>query len=332
MPAVLQGRQESSREVRGGWCDGATLAALIRHRAPRWLLLKTIVDLGKGTQAMHAKGVQHSDIKPLNAVRVADRASGWWIFDDRSVGKLIDLGACIWMNHPRACTPDYAPPELFRKSLQLTPAVDVYGLSATTFEALTGQRPPRHDLCGAESHEDFWRRNLKPHQLDPTISVELSELVCEGLRMSAEERPPLDFFVEEVERLARMEFGYGTPFRLPAHADSVVGIFESKTGEAERQKILAGVSRREAVLGVAGLALAGWISKWGYDQMSPQPVAESKQTPDERESETRPGAPALAQACSGCRPNLSRHGFPRITAQPSRSRLCDGVRAHALPQ
>jgi serine/threonine protein kinase len=103
------------------------------------------VKLGSAVEAMHAAGVLHGDIKPLNV-----------LLDGSGQPVLIDLGLARPL-HPDAAAPPappsrivsiyYAAPEVRTNPACTDPRVDVYALGGTLIYALTRQHP---EFCPAE--------------------------------------------------------------------------------------------------------------------------------------------------------------------------------------
>ena len=82
---------------------------------------------------IHSAGMLHRDIKPANILLTSGRAV------------LVDFGAITPAGTratTRLLTPAYAALEQYSTSAVLTPQTDLYALSATIFEALSGRAPP----------------------------------------------------------------------------------------------------------------------------------------------------------------------------------------------
>ena len=96
-------------------------------------LLRPLLD---GLEQVHAIGFLHRDIKPANI-----------ILDDNNAPTLIDFGASRAAMVGRSTamtaifTPGYAAAEQFT-SAQQGPWTDIYGLSATLYQTITGKVPP----------------------------------------------------------------------------------------------------------------------------------------------------------------------------------------------
>ena len=125
-------------------------------------------------QKLHSLGIQHLDLRPSNILL-------------RSNGEpfLIDFGESRkWyrdlVNDEQA--QDGLPPESDSRSARMGPHVDIYGLSASLYYALTGVVPPR-------AWPQFGEMLTPLHVLVPGIPQGLSEAIEKGLRIDPGERP-----------------------------------------------------------------------------------------------------------------------------------------------
>jgi serine/threonine protein kinase len=126
-------------------CPAGSLADYLRQHGPMPLpeVLAVGVAIADALAAAHRAGLVHRDVKPANV-----------LFDRYGHPELADFGLAARYDPTtespatlEVLTPAYAAPEMFRSS-RPTPAVDVYGLSATLYALLTG-RPPRWPKGGA---------------------------------------------------------------------------------------------------------------------------------------------------------------------------------------
>lgn len=121
----LSGQSVEQRlEARGGRLSEAEAVPLIER-------------VGEALGSVHALGLLHRDIKPENII----------VCDDGRV-MLIDFGTAREFaqgqaqGHTTVVTPGYAPLEQYAREARRGAFTDVYGLAATLYHALTGQRPP----------------------------------------------------------------------------------------------------------------------------------------------------------------------------------------------
>jgi len=117
---------------------GETLASTIKRKplANADELMALFAPLLDGLEAVHRAGFLHRDIKPANI-----------IIDPAGVPTLIDFGASRADFAGRSVastaifTPGFAAAEQFTSTKQ-GPWTDIYGLSATLYNAIVGQKPP----------------------------------------------------------------------------------------------------------------------------------------------------------------------------------------------
>src|SRR5262249_36799556 len=159
---------------------GQTLANRIKQRtlAHSDELAALFVPLLDGLEEVHRVGFLHRDIKPANI-----------IIDQDGLPTLIDFGASRAGFSGRSVvsvaifTPGFAAPEQFASGRQ-GPWTDIYGLSATLYNAIVGEKPPSaferlvEDTCKSLSE-------IAP----ATFPRNLMRGIDEGLRMREADRP-----------------------------------------------------------------------------------------------------------------------------------------------
>jgi hypothetical protein len=127
---------------------GAELGKQLRKRGPlphddvRSLARQMLLAL----DAVHAAGFAHGDVKPGNIL---------WDHESKEA-RLIDLGWARgrYERGQSIATQDYCPPEMLL-GLEMTTAVDLWGLGCTLFEALTGEKMfDPHGACEIK-YEEF---------------------------------------------------------------------------------------------------------------------------------------------------------------------------------
>jgi serine/threonine protein kinase len=96
------------------------------------------LDVAAALAAAHASGIVHCDVKPGN---VLEGDGGCWKVSDFGIARTLDgTGADVTSPALLVGTPAYVAPESV-EGFPPTPAVDIYGLGAVLYQALTGCRP-----------------------------------------------------------------------------------------------------------------------------------------------------------------------------------------------
>lgn len=152
-------------------------------------VLRLGVQLAKGLAAAHARGVVHRDISPANL----------HVTDDGTL-KILDFGVAHWkqpVNTTEATqsidreqsvsgTLAYMSPEQLRGRVE--PSSDIYSAGAVLFQLVTGRRPFLQDqftdLLDAILHQE----PPSPRSLNPSISVELEEVILCALAKDPADR------------------------------------------------------------------------------------------------------------------------------------------------
>lgn len=113
-------------------------------RIPAVTAVEIIVPVAHALATAHAKGIVHRDLKPWNVFLAIDESN-------LEVPKVVDFGIAkeVSRQHVRKVTqegrvlgsPEYLSPEQARGDTDIDARVDVWGLSVTLYEAITGHLP-----------------------------------------------------------------------------------------------------------------------------------------------------------------------------------------------
>lgn len=180
--------------------DGENLGALAdRGRMELDALTEIMAQVAKALAALHEAGIAHGDVKAENIMIVYPERS-----DAPPQVKVIDFGVARRLDDDRpgpiAGTPAYMSPEHWRGLA--TPKSDVYSLGCMLYELITGE-PPFHgtlpQLMNAHDHRVPERMSKHRASVDPR----LDELVMRALAKDPAQRPAMDDFACELQRLAR---------------------------------------------------------------------------------------------------------------------------------
>jgi Protein kinase domain/Protein of unknown function (DUF3048) N-terminal domain/Protein of unknown function (DUF3048) C-terminal domain/IPT/TIG domain len=146
-----------------------------------------------GLASAHARGVVHRDYKPDNV-----------LVDEDGTSKLTDFGIAVRAGNRTAVggTLAYAPPEQFAGGAA-SPAGDVYAVTATFFECLTG-RPPFH---GDSAAALLYQHLSQPVPVD-AVPEPVRPLVAAGMAKKPEDRPAdAATFVAALSQVAAQAYG-----------------------------------------------------------------------------------------------------------------------------
>ncbi|MFD9323877.1 serine/threonine-protein kinase [Streptomyces sp. NPDC060053] len=175
--------------------DGVSLRTLLTRQGPLDPEAALVILKGSllGLADAHGIGVVHRDYKPENVLVVPDGSS-----------KLVDFGIAVDAGTTGgvAGTPSYMAPEQWTGA-PASPAADVYAVTATFFECLTGHKP-----YGGENLAE-----LALQHVDAPIPAEeapeaVRELVRRGLAKDPRERPAqAEEFVAQLEAAAGTAYG-----------------------------------------------------------------------------------------------------------------------------
>ncbi len=169
------------------WLPGETLEQRLEKQQS--LAPEQVVHFGKqiasGLAAAHDRGLVHRDIKPANL----------WITENNEV-KILDFGLVRIMDEdPQltctgmiAGTPCYMSPEQSRGD-ELDIRSDLFSLGCVLYQCLTGKLPFTSGNALATLQLIQRETPASPNSLDPSISMDLSDVVMKLLEKAPGRRP-----------------------------------------------------------------------------------------------------------------------------------------------
>jgi serine/threonine protein kinase len=128
------------------YADRGTLADRLEQQ-PLTLpnAVDVVVQVGRGLQALHRRGLLHRDVKPANVLFRSTDDGERAVLSDLGLGKSLDEVSRITMP---GGTPSYVAPEQAMGE-RLDERADQYSLGAVAYAALTGRSPHQVDGLGA---------------------------------------------------------------------------------------------------------------------------------------------------------------------------------------
>ncbi len=271
--------------------DGVSLRTMIDRGRNRPLspagALVMLKDTLLGLGAAHSRRLPHRDVKPDN---VLIDAGGWCTLTDFGVAVKPDK------QMPAAGTPAYLAPELWNGA-ENVPATDVYAVTVTFYESLTG-KPPFSGRLSQLRHQ----HESTPAALD-RVDPPLRDLIAWGMAKNPADRPRgTRSFLGQVE--SRAAAAYGPQWEdqgrreLAERATALIPLLAAGGGSsamstrlARRKVLIFSSVAAVAVLAIGGVAAATVLRPSGNAQLSSlsasamsaqvavtPPVAESKCT------------------------------------------------------
>jgi eukaryotic-like serine/threonine-protein kinase len=257
------------------YVDGVDLRGALQRggRLPVRIAVGVALELARGLEAIHARGMVHRDLKPANA-----------LLGRAGEVKIADFGIALESNAPALTksgvvlgTPEYMAPEQLQGE-RVDARADVFALCCLLYEMLTGWTPypePRDEdtetrltRMRKERYEPLRRRRSD-------VPRALARLVREGLRTKASSR------ISSAAALRlRLERFLGAPTSDTLRAELASHLWEHNVFERRDNetvlRIAAPIAPRSrrwrsagwavagitaaALVGAAAAASAGWIS------------------------------------------------------------------------
>ena len=144
-------------------------------------IVGAFIQVAQALGALHSAGWVHCDLKPNNILR-----------DEAGLVKVIDLGQAARVGTIKQRiqgTPDYMAPEQLQRN-PVTVQTDVFNFGATMYWALCGRPLPTLYNIGKNKNSFLFDRMMTtPHDHNPVIPEQLSNLVMECVRTKPSKRP-----------------------------------------------------------------------------------------------------------------------------------------------
>lgn len=205
------------------YADRGTLAdRLKKEPLPIVPAVGVIVQVGRGLQALHRRGLLHRDVKPANVLFRSTDEGERAVLSDLGLGKSLDEVSRITMP---GGTPSYVAPEQAMGE-RLDQRADQYSLGAVAYAALTGRSPHQVDGLGAAGRVEA---PPPPSSLGFDIPDKVDAAIVRALDPDREKRwPDVESFTRELvgaldETTHNFLPSAGKPLPSLASADTEVG-------------------------------------------------------------------------------------------------------------
>ncbi|MCQ2478626.1 MAG: Stk1 family PASTA domain-containing Ser/Thr kinase [Clostridia bacterium] len=167
------------------YIDGITLKEYIeRQGSLRWQdALYFTVQILKGLQHAHDKGIVHRDVKPQNIIVLSDGTI-----------KVTDFGIARFARSEQRTITDkaigsvhYISPEQ-AKGEKTDEKADIYSVGVMLYEMLTGALPFEADSAVSVAIMQLQREPKKPSEINPSIPLGLEQITMHAMQKSTDRR------------------------------------------------------------------------------------------------------------------------------------------------
>lgn len=175
------------------YADRGTLADRLKQKPlPLAEAVDVVVQVGRGLQALHRRGLLHRDVKPANVLFRSTDDGERAVLSDLGLGKSLDEVSRITMP---GGTPSYVAPEQALGE-RLDQRADQYSLGAVAYAALTGRSPHQVDGLGAASRVKV---APPPSSLGFELPEQVDAAIVRALEPDREKRwPDVQSFTREL--------------------------------------------------------------------------------------------------------------------------------------
>ncbi len=190
----------SMRYVEGGSLD----EHMARYNADAHACAVMMAKVARAIHFAHQHGILHRDMKPDNILL---DAQGEPHITDFGLAKRVDAGENITVTGEIIGTPNYMSPEQAEgKGIQLTTAVDVYGLGAVLYQLLTGKPPFRADSPLETLRLVIEQEPQRPSTVNRRIDRDLETICLKCMEKDPQRRyGSAEAVAEDLERWLRKE-------------------------------------------------------------------------------------------------------------------------------
>jgi len=189
-------------------CAESALCVSAPRKAWNWVkpmyneafMLMLFHDIVSGVQALHQRGLLHTDLKTLNVMMNCVGSNCY--------AAVIDLGLACNMNVPNACglagTPGYIPWEVYPayalpgSNAYRYPSRDVWALGVILYELLYSKFPP---FWGDRDGSKVYAYDANADPNIPSPRTKTDQLVADMLTKDYHKRPSISEILERIENI-----------------------------------------------------------------------------------------------------------------------------------
>lgn len=179
------GRDEEVYFIAMEYVEGKSLKEILNQIkfVPQEVALSIAIEISKGLDYAHQKGIVHRDVKPANILIGND---GTVKIADFGLAQAQDLTS-ITVTGSIVGTPAYMSPEQ-AAGKKVDIRSDIFSLGVVIYEMLTGIKPFRGDNYSSVIHEILTIAPPKPVEANPLVSKEISSIIERMLEKDPDKR------------------------------------------------------------------------------------------------------------------------------------------------
>ncbi|MEU8224713.1 serine/threonine-protein kinase [Kribbella sp. NPDC048915] len=235
------------------YADRGTLAdRLKKEPLPLPAAVDVVVQVGRGLQALHRRGLLHRDVKPANVLFRSTDDGERAVLSDLGLGKSLDEVSRITMP---GGTPSYVAPEQALGE-RLDQRADQYSLGAVAYAALTGRSPHQVDGLGAASRVEV---APPPSSLGFELPEQVDAAIVRALDPDREKRwPDVQTFTKQlVGALDETTHSFSVAARETATARTAGADLDAKTALSDENQPTLVTDAASAIATQAGSRALG---------------------------------------------------------------------------
>lgn len=168
------------------YLDCNSLAERSERQLVEQTALNYIQHIGKALTEAHKQGLVHRDIRPANIQLKIRQDKVEAILTNFELA--VDVDTELTRTRKLELTDGFSPMELYARAEETGYAIssytDVYSLSATLYELLTGEIP-----LNAKDRKAKEQKLISPQALNPNISGKTTKAILEGMELLPNKRP-----------------------------------------------------------------------------------------------------------------------------------------------
>jgi serine/threonine-protein kinase len=195
--------------------DGVSLMSHLKAagRMAERQALQITTQIAQALEYAHQRGMIHRDVHPGNILLTA---AGRARLTDFGLVKCPESGLNLTATAVSLGTPCFMAPEQFEDAKRIDRRCDIYGLAATLYRTVTGERPYKAPGYGATIRKKLDGEIVPPRQLTPGLSLRVDWAILRALSVSPVMRPAS--CAEFIHDLTGRQLPAGAPRRPALHA------------------------------------------------------------------------------------------------------------------